>query len=93
MENFPSSKKGYESGKADNPQTATQQEAEAARYKQPLRYMFQLPTIYGKPYNHGTIYYRDKDCNRFIADDPWHRHRTNKRIILNGAYFNLIVLK
>ena len=35
MENFPSSKKGYESGKADNPQTATQQEAEAARYKQP----------------------------------------------------------
>ena len=55
--------------------------------------MFQLPTFYGKPYNHGTIYYRDKDCNRFIADDPWHRHRTNKRIILNGAYFNLIVLK
>ena len=55
--------------------------------------MFQLPTIYGKPYNHGTRYYRDKDCNRFIADDPWHRHRTNKRIILNGAYFNLIVLK
>ena len=37
MENFPSSKKGYESGKADNPQTATQQEAEAARYKQPDR--------------------------------------------------------
>ena len=39
MENFPSSKKGYESGKADNPQTATQREAEAARYKQPDREM------------------------------------------------------
>ena len=53
----------------------------------------ELIKIYGVAYNHGTHFYKDEDCTISIGVDPYHRHRTNKQITLNGYKYDLIMIK
>ena len=48
--------------------------------------------LYAVPYNHGTLLYRDKECTKFYADDPWYRHRKSKFYCYDGYWYHIIVL-